>query len=168
MQSKHYDRGWNSSPTNWVQWVLSYLINSKMIGIKGSVAQNLMGYVDIHIRYHSKAFFKRTISQDFYNLVFFCQSAPHGPVWDVLGPFWILTIIHGDIWILNRLPGVLYTGELWLPRVLCTQESQLGGVLCTGELHLWKTKILDIVPSTGESGLCGVLCTAWWVAVSIK
>ena len=59
----------------------------------------------------------------------FRQTAPSGPIKNVIGPFWILMIFHGDIHILNRFPSVLYTGETRLPGVLCTGESQLPGVL---------------------------------------
>ena len=101
-------------------------------------------------------------SHEIFCTRFFPQTAPPGPIRDVLGPFRFFLLLGWVISILKWLPGVLWTGELRFPGVLCTGESKLPGVLCTGEsqnLTCWKSKR---VPSTGESRLPGALGTEEW------
>ena len=92
------------------------------------------------------------------------QTAPPGPIRDILGPFWFFLLLGWVISILKWLPGVLCTRESRLPGVLSTGESKLPGVLGTRELRL--PGVLSIgesrlpgVLGTGESRLPSVLCT---------
>ena len=58
---------------------------------------------------------------------FFRLTAPPGPFTDVLGPFRILTIFHGDIRILLRLPGVdlQFMSSLYITLVTAFQATIL-------------------------------------------
>ena len=78
-------------------------------------------------------------SNEIFCARFFPQTAPPGPIRDVLGLFRFFLLLVWVISILKWLPGVLCTGELRLPGVLCTRESKLPGVLCTGESRLLST-----------------------------
>ena len=47
-------------------------------------------------------FLKGTVSRDFLFTVF-PQTAPPGPIREVLGPFWFFLLFHGVIWLLKWL-----------------------------------------------------------------
>jgi len=65
-------------------------------------------------------FFKGTVSRDFCSR-FFPQTAPPGPIRDVLGPFWFFVLLGWDLSILKWLPGAWDTGEL--PQKPCDRKN---------------------------------------------
>jgi len=90
---------------------------------------------------------------------FFHQKAPHGPIRDILGPFWILAIFHGDILNTKLTPrspihrGVL---TLWYPLHMRVTTPWCPIVHSVVSLKSRNTLWFPEVQSTGNSWLSSV------------